>query len=147
MKQEEIEALLTPLVNELGYELWGLEYLPQGKHSLLRIYIDCERGINIDDCELVSHQISAILDVEDVIPGHFTLEVSSPGLDRQLFKAEHYQRYLGHEIKLKLYQPLEKKRKIQGVIKKAGNDEITLVDADTEYNVLISNIVKSNLIV
>ena len=97
----QLDELIRPAVVALGYELWACEYIPQGKYSLLRIYIDSEQGITLDDCEKVSGQISAILDVEDPIHGQYTLEVSSPGLDRPLYTAEHYQRYIGQMIKLK----------------------------------------------
>jgi ribosome maturation factor RimP len=87
MIKDELEHLLAPTINDMGYELWGCEYLPQGKHSLLRIYIDKTDGISIDDCQEVSHQISALLDVEDPIPGNYSLEVSSPGIPRPLFNS------------------------------------------------------------
>lgn len=101
-----LQILIEPAIVALGYELVGTEYLPQGKHSLLRIYIDTPDGITIEDCERVSHQVSGLLDVEDFIPGQYTLEVSSPGLDRLLFKVEHFNRFAGHQVKVRLKLPL-----------------------------------------
>ena len=75
--------MLEPAVNAVGMELWGIEYLSQGKHSILRVYIDSEDGVTIDNCEAASHQVSGVLDVEDPINGEYNLEVSSPGMDRK----------------------------------------------------------------
>ncbi|HAV0011531.1 TPA: ribosome maturation factor RimP, partial [Legionella pneumophila] len=80
MINDDLIVLLEPIIKNMGYELWGCEYLSQGKHSLLRIYIDKPDGIGIDDCQEVSKQVSAMLDVEDPIPGHYSLEISSPGI-------------------------------------------------------------------
>ena len=101
-----LQTLIEPAIVALGYELVGTEYLPQGKHSLLRIYIDTPDGITIEDCERVSHQVSGLLDVEDSIPGQYTLEVSSPGLDRLLFKREHFDRFAGQQVRVRLKLPL-----------------------------------------
>lgn len=101
-----LQKLIEPAIAALGYELVGTEYLPQGKHSLLRIYIDIPEGIKVEDCERVSHQISGLLDVEEPIQGQYTLEVSSPGLDRPLFKIEHFDRFVGRQIKVRLKLPL-----------------------------------------
>ena len=101
-----LQKLIEPAIAALGYELVGTEYLPQGKHSLLRIYIDTPEGIKVEDCERVSHQVSGLLDVEDSIQGQYSLEVSSPGLDRPLFKVEHFDRFAGQQIKVRLKLPL-----------------------------------------
>lgn len=111
MIKNDIESLLYPIVSELGYQLWACEYLPQGKHSLLRVYIDRPEGIGLSDCELVSKQVSALLDVEDPIPGNYSLEVSSPGIPRPLFHKEHYLMYVGHEVYVKLRKAIDGKRK------------------------------------
>lgn len=146
MIKNEIEEMLSPLVKELGYELWGCEYLSQGVHSLLRIYIDKENGINIEDCELVSKQISAFLDVEDPIPGNYSLEVSSPGIPRPLFYKEQYERYIGYEIQVKLFKPVNGSRKYKGTIVSAGNDILTLKVGEEQLQLQFSHIVKANLI-
>jgi ribosome maturation factor RimP len=145
MIKDEIVRLLKPTVESMGYELWGCEYLSQGKHSLLRVYIDKADGIGIEDCEQISHQVSALLDVEDPIPGNYRLEVSSPGIPRPMFYNWQYQRYIGHKVHIKLYKPVAGQRKFTGFI--AAADETTLVlDIDgMQQAFLFSNIVKANL--
>ena len=114
---------LAPLVRGMGFELVGVEYHPNSKNALLRIYIDAEAGVDVDDCADVSHQVSGWLDVEDPISGHYTLEVSSPGLDRPLFLAEHFERFAGHAARIALAAPLAERggRRFKGVLR--GLDE------------------------
>jgi len=104
--RSDLQALLAPVVEDLGYELVGVEFHPHSRNGLLRLYIDAERGITVDDCARVSEQVSGVLDVEDPIRGHYTLEVSSPGLDRPLFEPSHYQRFAGRRARLQLRRPL-----------------------------------------
>ena len=146
MIQSEIEEMLKPLVNDLGYELWGCEYLAQGKHSLLRLYIDVEGGIHIEDCERVSKQVSAFLDVEDPISGNYSLEVSSPGIPRPLFHKEQYRRYVGHDVQIKLFKPLKGSRKLSGSIVNVNDDILMLNVGEEQLEVQFSHIVKANLI-
>jgi ribosome maturation factor RimP len=143
MIQEELVALLSPIILDLGYELWGCEYLAQGKYTLLRIYIDKTGGIGIQDCELVSKQVSAVLDVEDIIHGEYSLEVSSPGIPRPLFYTWQYQRYVGVEVLLKLYKPMEKMRKISGTILSVNPSAVILKVGETQKEIPFSNIVKA----
>ena len=147
MIKDELEHLLAPTINDMGYEFWGCEYLSQGKHSLLRIYIDKADGIGIDDCQQVSHQVSALLDVEDPIPGNYSLEVSSPGIPRPLFKSGHYQHYLGHDIQVKLFKPVGGKRKLMGTIASVSESSLVLNVNNEDLELLFSNIVKANLTV
>ena len=147
MKNEKVEKLLEPLIEELGYELWGCEYLPSGKHSILRVFIDSEHGITLDDCVLVSHQVNALLDVEEPISGQYNLEVSSPGLDRKLFKPEQYQRYIGENVFIKLSKPYDKKRKLKGLLKHVGEGYIVVESDKDEYNIVLTDIITANLIV
>jgi ribosome maturation factor RimP len=146
MLRPEIQRLLNPLVTSLGYELWGCEYIPQGKYSLLRIYIDKLDGISIDDCEVVSKAVSALMDVEDPIQGNYSLEVSSPGIPRPLFAIEHYSRYEGNEVALKLRQPVNGSRKLVAKIISAGQGAVLLEVGDTPIKVGFSEILKANLI-
>ena len=106
-KLEQLQALLAPVVEALGYECWGVEFLSQGRHSLLRVYIDHANGVLVGDCEKVSRQISGVLDVEDPISSEYTLEVSSPGMDRPLFTLEQFARHAGELVKSKLRSPFE----------------------------------------
>lgn len=112
-KDQQITDLLGATIEALGFELWGVEYLSQGRHSLLRIYIDAEQGISVDDCALVSHQVSAVLDVEDPISGEYTLEVSSPGMDRLLFRLDQYPGFVGEVVDVRL-RTLSRAAQVQG---------------------------------
>ncbi len=113
---DKVLSIINPSIQDLGYELLGIEYVPSGKHSILRLYIDSEDGIGVDDCEIVSRQVSAIMDVEDPISGQYNLEVSSPGIERPLFVVAHYMRFLGHDVRLRTYRPIEGKRNFTGAI-------------------------------
>lgn len=111
----------------MGYELVGVEYLSGGEGgSLLRVYIDQENGINLDDCTAVSRQLSAVLDVEDPVKEHYTLEVSSPGLDRPLFSEEHFQKYAGNRVRLKMALKIEGRRRFEGILKGMQDQDIVL---------------------
>jgi len=141
-----ISDLLRPTVEALGLELWGIEHLSRGRSSLLRIYIDNQEGITIDDCERVSRQVSGILDVEDPLSGEYTLEVSSPGLDRPLFNFEHYGRFIGEIVNLRLRAPIDGRRKFKGVLEKAETDQITLTVDGELVHIPFLQIEKANIV-
>ncbi|WP_027858307.1 ribosome maturation factor RimP [Marinobacterium jannaschii] len=145
-KLKLLQELIEPGVEALGYQLWGLEFASQGQNSTLRIYIDSENGVTVDDCAKVSHQVSGVLDVEDPISGHYTLEVSSPGMDRPLFTPEQFQAYAGHQVQLRLRIPYEGKRKFKGVLNGMENDDVLLVVGDEEYLLPIDYIDRANVI-
>lgn len=126
-REEAIRNIVEPVVAALGFQLWGIEYLGQGRHTLLRVYLDKEGGINIEDCAEASRHISSILDVEDPISSEYTLEVSSPGLDRTLFTLEQVKAYVGSTVKLRLTENFEGRRNYNGVLKEVVNDELVLV--------------------
>ena len=132
-REEKIELLLRPTVEALGFELWGLEYLSQGRHSTLRLYIDSENGVNVDDCAEVSRHIGGVLDVEDPISGEYTLEVSSPGVDRLLFRLDHYPLYVGEWIELRLRTPFEGRRKFKGTLKGIEGEDVVVQIDDHEF--------------
>ena len=111
-----------------GFELWHIEFHPQGGRPVLRVYIDKPDGITIDECALVSNQISMMLDVEDIISDKYTLEVSSPGLDRKLVKPEHFERYISKNVKIKLRPDFQGRKKFSGSLKSFVDGIITLVD-------------------
>jgi len=125
--------MLHATVAALGFELWGVEHLPQGKHSLLRVFIDRPAGITVDDCALVSEQVSGILDVEDPIPGEYTLEVSSPGVDRQLFKLAQFAGYIGETVELRLHSAFEGRRKFKGILKGIEGEDVVIQIDDHEF--------------
>jgi len=141
----ELSEMLEPAITALGYTLWGIEYVPQGKHSLLRVYLDKEGGIDIEDCAQASRQISSILDVEDPISGVYTLEVSSPGIDRVLFNLDQFREYLGWYVQLRLTENFENRRKFAGQLKAIVDDEIVLIIGDEEYTIPYELIEKANL--
>lgn len=143
---ENIQAIVRPVVESLGYELVGIEYLLQGKHGLLRVYIDTEDGVTVDDCQRVSHQLSGVLDVEDVIRGQYQLEISSPGLDRPLFTEEHFARFAGHMAKLRLAVPVDGQRKFKGVLLGVEDGKIRVQVGDDELTFPLSAIDKANLV-
>jgi|TARA_Y100001968_G_scaffold157623_1_gene144007 ribosome maturation factor RimP len=145
-KVTELEALLVPVVEALGYSCWGIEYLSQGKHTLLRVYIDHPEGVSVEACAAVSRQASAVLDVEDPISGDYTLEVSSPGMDRPLFRLEQYAAYVGEQAKIRLRSPYEGRRNFQGVIRGVEGDEVVLQVDDHEYLLPVDWIDKGNII-
>lgn len=130
---DRIRQLLEPTIIALGLELWGVEHLGGGRQSILRVYIDSEAGVDIDDCERASRQISALLDVEDPIAGEYTLEVSSPGLDRPLFTIEHYRRYVGSEARIKLRAPHDGRRRFKGIIERAEDDQVEILVEGQRY--------------
>lgn len=128
-KATEISRLLAPTVESLGLELLGVEYLPSPGSAVLRLYIDVQddgtgRHVGIEDCEAVSREVSAQLDVEDPISGHYTLEVSSPGVDRPLFGAAQFARFVGEQAKVTLKLPQDGRRRLQGRILKVEEETV-----------------------
>lgn len=145
MKQQLIQ-LIQPQIEMMGFEFVGLQYFTQGKRNTLRIYIDHSDGINIEHCTQVSHQVSGILDVEDPINAEYHLEVSSPGLDRPLFNIQHYKKFTGKKVKLKLLFPIDGQRKFQGEIKQVADKTIHLLTEEKEITLSMNEIEKANLI-
>ena len=129
MTRDEVIELLEPTIVRLGYELADLEVKLGGKHGALRIFIDKPDGIGLDDCEKVSLAVSALLDVEDPLPGQYDLEVSSPGLDRKLTKVEHFQRFKGETVKVQMRFPVEGRRRFRGTLV-SSDDENIVVEVD-----------------
>ena len=137
--------LLEPELEAMGYELVALDVRTGGK-GLVRLYIDGPDGVNLEDCERVSHQVSGLLDVEDPIPGEYMLEVSSPGLDRPLRKAEHFQRFEGHEARVRLRVPRDGRRRFKGVIKDAGQDGFVLESDEGSVRIALDEIDLARLV-
>lgn len=129
MTSDELTALLEPAVNRLGYELFDLETKLGGQHGVVRVFIDRPEGVGLGDCEKVSHALSALLDVEDPLPGHYDLEISSPGLDRKLKKPEHFQRFAGQTVKVQMRFPVEGRRRFRGTLVSSDEQNI-VVDVD-----------------
>ena len=135
MTGDELAKLLEPTVERLGYELADLEVRLGSKGGLVRVFIDKPDGVDLDDCEQVSLAVSALLDVEDPVPGNYNLEVSSPGLDRKLTKVEHFQRFEGETVKVQMRFPIEGRRRFRGTLV-SSDDENIVVEVDGESHSL-----------
>jgi len=149
MKQapEHLVNLIEPIVEGLGYECVGIDYNPHPKHGLLRIYIDTENGVLVEDCSKVSHQLSGILDVEDPISENYDLEVSSPGADRPFFKLSQFEQYVGSVVMVNVFKPINKQRKIVGQIEKVENDTVFLLQqADQVIEIPFQAMSKARLV-
>ncbi|CAH9017837.1 ribosome maturation factor RimP [Candidatus Nitrosacidococcus sp. I8] len=144
--RESIYTVIMPTITTLGYELVGIECHVNHKNSLLRVYIDSDLGITVDDCENISHQVSALLDVEKPNMGSYTLEVSSPGLDRPLFTKAHYVRFIANDISITLYESLDGQKKLKGLLKAVLEDEIVIVVTGKDFQIPLSNIKKARLV-
>lgn len=145
-KHDELKALLQPVVEAMDCELWGLEYFSQGRHSTVRLYIDGPDGVSLEDCERVSRQVSSVLDVEDPITGEYSLEVSSPGMDRPLYTLEHFARFAGEQVAIRLRTAFEGRRKFTGLLNGVEADDVLVVVDETEYLLPIELIDKANII-
>lgn len=143
---ENVHKPVAAAVGALGYELVGIEYLPQRRHSLLRVYIDTPDGVTLEDCERVSRQVSGVLDVEDPIHGHYVLEVSSPGVDRPLFTAEDFQRFSGERAKLRVSPPLDGQRNFVGVLRGVLDDRVVVEQESGEVRIPLHQIDKARLV-
>ncbi|AVV33999.1 MAG: ribosome maturation factor RimP [Cobetia sp.] len=145
-KDAALNALIDPVVSALGFELWGIDYLSQGKQSRLVIYIDHPDGITVDNCANVSRQVGAVLDVEDPITGQFQLEVSSPGMDRPLFTLDQYERYIGHVVALRLRQAFDGQRKFQGLVTGTEDGDVVIRVDEEEYCFPIESIDQARIV-
>jgi ribosome maturation factor RimP len=140
--------MLQPVVESLGYEFWGLEYI-QGRGATLRIFIDrdSDEGVSVDDCALVSHQVSGVLDVEDPISGEYNLEVSSPGMERPLFTIEQWGRYIGEDIQIRLLAPVAGKRRLTATLTAIEGDDVLLdVKKGEALRVPFAQVDRANLV-
>lgn len=147
MKREEIENLVAPVIADLGLECLGVEFAPSGGSALLRIYIDVDgRPVTIEDCEAASREVSATLDVNDPIGTRYTLEVSSPGIERPLFKPAHYQRFVGSEIKLETHLPVAGRRRWRATLTAADASGIVLRQDGAEVRLAYADILRARLI-
>ena len=138
--------LFEPVVTGMGYELVEIEHQPHSTNGVLRLYIDKESGIVVEDCSAVSRQISALIDVEDPISGHFNLEVSSPGLDRPLRQVKDFQRFSGEVVKIKTGMAIEGQRNFKGLLRGIENDQVIIECEDKEVRLPLSAIDKARLV-
>lgn len=145
-KVEAMTEMLAPAVSAIGLELWGVEFFQQGRHSVLRLFIDGPEGVSVEHCAQVSHQVSGVLEVEDPIAGEFTLEVSSPGWDRPLFTLAHYGRFAGSEVAVRLASPLNGRRKYKGVVQQVTEDAVQLLCEGELVTIPFAMIDKGNVV-
>lgn len=144
LEQQLVDIIQDPVM-ALGFELVGIEFV-RSRNPVLRIYIDSENGITVDDCADVSRQVSAVLDVEDPITTAYTLEISSPGMDRPLFTIEHYQRFIGNEITVSLRIAVANRRNWKGVIQAVDGEMITLTVDGKNETFAFGNIQKAHIV-
>lgn len=144
-KQEKIYELFEPIVTQMGYECYDVELNKNGKNKVLIVYIDHPDGIKLDDCETVSRKISQFLDEVDPIQDAYTLEVSSPGIERKLTRVKHYQAAVGKKIDINLFKPINKKKKLCVLLKEAGDDGIVVLDDQQEIQFRYSDIAKATI--
>ncbi len=144
---QKLKRVLAAVVETMGYELVGVEFHTRSVNPLLRVYIDSESGITLDDCQRISHQLGGVLDVEDPISGPYTLEISSPGLDRPLFEARHFDRFAGAQARLQLREPLDGRRKLMGRLLGMRDGDVAIVDSEgREWRVPLERIEKARLV-
>lgn len=141
-----LKEMLEPAVQAVGMQLWGIEFLAQGKHSILRLYIESENGVTIENCEAVSHQVSGVLDVEDPIKGEYHLEVSSPGMDRPLFSFQQMALYIGEAIKVRLQLAINGRRNFTGTLVSAQDNVLNFEVEGQPVTVSFNQIDKANLV-
>lgn len=149
-KEQQIETLLTPTVEALGCRIWGVQLASQGRRSRLRVYIDSDDGVSVGDCERVSREIGDVLDVEDVLRQSYTLEVSSPGMDRILFKADQYAASVGEQVEVRLNYPFEGRKRIVGMLAGIENDDsfgqVVVQVEDEQYLLPLENVQRTRIV-
>jgi len=144
---DELTRLIEPTIESLGYELSDIEVHLGGRDGIIRVFVDrVPGGVDLADCEIVSRQVSALLDVEDPIPEHYRLEVSSPGLDRRLTKPEHFQRFMGEEIRVKLRFPIDGRRNFRGRLQSGTKDDIEIEVDGVSHQLPIATIDTARLV-
>ena len=143
----DLDKLFEPVVESMGYELVGVEFLGAGGYGTLRVYIDRDSGVNLDDCAAISHQISGILDVEEPIKQAYDLEVSSPGIERPLFKLADFERYAGKTARIKLAVGLLGRKNFKGELQGVADSKLVTIEVDGEvFDLPYANIAKANLV-
>ncbi len=138
--EEKVESLIEPKVQELGYNLYDVEYVKEGKEYYLRVYIDKDTGISLEDCELVSNNINELLDQADYIKEQYFLEVSSPGIERILKKDKHLKDNIGAKVQIKLFKPVNGKKQYEGILKNFNESNIEIETASVTLEIERQNI-------
>lgn len=144
--QTELNTIIENTVEGLGFELWGMEYRPHGESALLRIFIEKETGISVEDCATVSRQVGAVMDVENIIPVAYILEVSSPGMDRVLFTPDQYQDYIGETVKIRTRTPIEERRNFKGSLLSTSESHVKIDVDNQEFEIPFVSIDRARLV-
>lgn len=148
VQQQKLESLLAPVITGMGFEYVGCDYVPQRSRSVLRIYVDKEQGITLDECAKISRQVGAVLDVEGAISESYYLEVSSPGLERPLFTLAQCRRFIGKQLLLRFHVLFQGKRKLTGILVAVGDKGITVkTEEGGDLDIPLTSISKANLVV
>jgi ribosome maturation factor RimP len=144
--RQQLEQLAEALVASEGMELVDLEYRRQGRRWMLRLFIDKDDGVTLDDCANISRELGDLLDVKNVIPEAYVLEVSSPGLNRRLRKKEDFSRFAGQKVRLRLVAPIDGRKKIVGEIEGVEDESVIVATPEGRCSVALKDIAKANLI-
>jgi ribosome maturation factor RimP len=144
---QDLTPLFEPVIESMGYELVGVEFVGGGGHGTLRVYIDRDEGVSIDDCASISHQISGILDVEEPIKQAYDLEISSPGIDRPLFKLADFERYAGKTVKVKMAVGVDGRKNFKGRLQGVADAKMVEIEVDGEvFSLPYADIARANLV-
>ena len=146
MLRDRLQELLEPVITDLGYELVLLDFAPQTGSAQLRLFIDAEDGVTLDDCARVSREVAATMDVHDPISTPYQLEVSSPGFDRPLTKPEHFERFQGFDARIQLLAPVNGRKRYSGTIAASGDESVTLTTELGDVELLYATIERARLI-
>ena len=144
--EKKLNDMFEPVIESMAYELVGVELTGSGNGTILRIYIDAENGITVDDCQAVSYQVSGILDVEDPLQGHYTLEVSSPGLDRPLVKPEHFEQFTGELVKIRSTEAVLGRKNFKGILESFDGEYLYVAVDNEVYEIPFDIVEKANLV-
>ncbi len=142
-----LDDIIEPAVTTLGFELVGTQPVNEGHMQVIRVFVDGPNGITIDDCAKISRQIGAVMDVEEPIKGNYRLEVSSPGIQRPLFKLPHYVKYVGQRVKVRLHRPVNNQRNFVGALLSVDGSELSLETDNGIVKVNFEDIQKGRLVV
>lgn len=146
MLRDRLQDLLEPVITDLGYELVLLEFAPSTGYAMLRLFIDSPEGITVEDCTIVSREVAGVMDVEDPISSPYQLEVSSPGIDRPLTKPEHFERFLGEDVRVQLLAPMNGRKRFTGVIAGSSDESVTITTELGDVELRYSTIERARLI-
>ena len=143
----DLTELFEPVIESMGYEFVGVEFNAGGGHGTLRVYIDREQGVSLDDCASISHQLSGILDVEEPIKQAYDLEISSPGIDRPLFKIADFEKFSGRTAKIKMALGVQGRKNFKGQLKSVADSKWVVIEVDGEqFDLPYADIAKANLV-